>query len=301
MLMSAVAACSLVGGEDVTLADADAGMHAPNLAGDGGRPVVEVLPPREDDRPPLDPSADPQTPLGTLRSRYFPIWTSHFDRAFPPVACDSAWELDAIAAPVSGVDASHYGNVVIMAVLGVMRYEFQISRALAEPSPLAQLCIAVGSVGPARAEALQQLKARIEAAEQGDLPGTYPAEVHVLAANPSAILAVACNASGSSPPDDTDLPAGSQGARLSAYLLRTVRGLEDQVVDISYRVSHVENRAADDCSGLPKWTAEWEQHVAEWIAEGQTWISGGIAVSVEEICAASVPESPPDCPADWAR
>lgn len=301
MLMSAAAACSLVGGGDATLADASADVPGPHLTGESGRTAVEVLPPQADDRPPLDANADPQTPLGTLRSRYFPIWTSHFDLAFPPVVCNSAWELDAIAAPVSGVDASQYGNVVTMAVLGVMRYEFQVSRSLAEPSPQAQLCVAVGSVDPARAEALQQLKERLESGEQGDLPVAFPTEVSVLAASPSAVLAVACNASDSSPPGAADLPIDSHGARLSAYLLHTVRGLEDRVVDISYRVSHVVSRAVGECSDLPEWVAEWEQHVADWIAEGQTWILSESAASVEEICSDSVPPSPQDCPAEWTR
>lgn len=303
MLVSSAVACSLVGGGDATLADVNDGVgtQTPNLAGGDNRPVVEVLPSDIASLPPLDPAADPHTPLGELRSRYFPVWTADFDAAFPPATCGSAWELDSIAEPVANTDISQYGNAPTMAALAVMRHEFHVSRALAEPSPLAQLCVAIGSVGVARAEALRELKAQLQADEPGSTPIAFPAEVTILAAGPSAMLAVACVAPESSGlPSSSDNPRrSSDGTRLSAYLLRVARGLEDRVVDISYRVSRVENRTAGDCSGMASWVAEWRQHVNTWIDEGQAWIPVHAALSAEGMCTTPPSEGPYDCPRTW--
>ena len=212
-------------------------------------PMVEVLPPVAEQLPPLDPDARPATPLGALRARYFPIWTSDFDGAFPPDACGSAWELDGIARPVTDVDISLYGDARIMAALAVMRYEHLVSHALAHPAPLAQLCIAVGAVDPARAEALTQLAATIQQSQPGQpdppdvpsqpnataepslklapgqpdepsqtsapsKPSGYPDAVTIVASSPSAVLAVACNPASAGDPDSStpDPAAASQPA-----------------------------------------------------------------------------------------
>ena len=117
------------------------------------RPVVQV--PSEGSSPAfLDPGADPSTDLGRLRAQHLPVWTSDFDWAFPPEACDSAWELDGIAEPTLGADIAVLGDFATAAALTVMRYEHQFSRALAEPSALSQLCVATAAVEPARSDAL---------------------------------------------------------------------------------------------------------------------------------------------------
>ena len=301
--MLAAAACSLFGSEEATLADAgfDEGVERSGAA--GGGPVVEMLPPRIAALPPLDPNADPGTPLGELRSRYFPVWTSDFDAAFPPQACGSAWELDAIAEPVADVNVSLYGNAPTMAALAVMRYEHLVSRALAHPSPLAQLCVAVGSVDPARAEVLQHLGARLDGDGVGEAPVGFPPEVTILAASPTAMLAVACVGPDAweAVPGVDGAAAGPPQARLSAYLLLIAQGREDQVVDVSYRVSRAYSRVADGCSGAAEWAAEWDQQVQTWIAEGQAWVPHRVTLSAEAQCASPPAEGPQECPATWAR
>ena len=303
--MSAAVACSLGDSSSAGLADTDVGVLAPELAGANGRPVVEVLPPRPDGRP-LDPSADPQTPLGRLRAQYFPVWTSDFDAAFPPQACGSAWELDAIAEPVAHVNVSLYGDAPTMAALAVMRYEHLVTRALARPSPLAQLCVAVGSVDPARAEVLAHVGARLDGVGVGEVPVGFPPEVTILAASPTAMLAVACIGPDAWGPQASSATAGSaeagpHQARLSAYLLLISQGREDQVVDVSYRVSRAYSRVADDCSGIGQWTAEWDQQVQAWISEGQAWVPHRESLSAEAICDSPPAEGPQECPATWAR
>lgn len=271
--------------------------------------LVEVLPPVAEQLPPLDPDARPTTPLGALRARYFPIWASDFDGAFPPDACGSAWELDGIAEPVANIDVSLYGDARVMAALAVMRYEHLVSHALASPTPLAQLCVAVGSVDPARAEALSQIAARIETNQptQEHLPGGFPTSVTILAASPSVVLAVACNRAGtdSSVTGAADATASGQateppdGARLGAYLLQVSQGREDRVIDVSYRVARVEHRSVADCSASDAWASEWDEHVAAWIAEGQAWIPTRVVTTAEHICSLHSPDSPHECPQDW--
>ena len=89
-----------------------------------GRPVVQV---HSDGGSPafLDPGADPSTDLGRLRAQHLPVWTSDFDWAFPPEACDTAWELDGIAEPTAGADIAVLGDFATAAALTVMRYEHQ--------------------------------------------------------------------------------------------------------------------------------------------------------------------------------
>ena len=294
-------------------------------------PVVEELPPVVEQLPPLDPDARPTTPLGALRARYFPIWTSDFDGAFPPDACGSAWELDGIAEPVANIDVSLYGDARVMAALAVMRYEHLVSHALASPTPLAQLCVAVGSVDPARGEALERLAARIEESQHSqsnkpeepsqtsdrDEPGrtgqprvgaaSYPAAVAILASGPSAVLAVACNSTDPGFPvsGTADTAAADQAteraadARVGAYLLQVSRGREDRVVDVSYRVARVQHRSVIDCSSLDAWASEWDEHVAAWIAEGQAWVPTRVVLTAEHLCSLHSPNSAHECPQDW--
>ena len=290
MLTFAAAACSLVGNGDASLADLDNGVvvQAPNAARGDGRPVVEVLPPRDDTRPPLDPDADPQTPLGWLRARYFPVWTQEFDGAFPPETCGTAWELDGIAEPVSNVDISLYGDVPIMAALAVMRYEHLVSRALADPTPLAQLCVAVGSVGPARTHALESLQAALESGQPGSIRASYPAEATLVAVGPTTALAVACVT-----------PPAEAAAHLSAYLLRVSRGHEDRVADTSYRVSDVERQESPNCAGWESWLTQWEAAVDGWLSEGQIWRHLSQSVTAQSICDTPPAAGGGDCPEQW--
>lgn len=341
LALAAVAAGCTAGSALDALPPGDGAEMASAVAERRG-PMVEVLPPVAEQLPPLDPDARPATPLGALRARYFPIWTSDFDGAFPPDACGSAWELDGIARPVTDVDISLYGDARIMAALAVMRYEHLVSHALAHPAPLAQLCIAVGAVDPARAEALTQLAATIQqrqpsqpdppdvpsqpnataepsltlAPGQPDEPSQtsapskpngYPDAVTILASSPSAVLAVACNPDGAgSPGSGTPAPAAASqpaerrdGTSVGAYLLQVSVGIEDRVVDVSYRVAQAQHRSVADCSALDAWASEWDDHVAVWIAEGQAWVPTRIVTTAEHICSLHSPDSPHDCPQDW--
>lgn len=296
------AACSLVGGEDATLTDAGAREQGQMLTVDSGRTVVEVLPPRPDSRALLDPNANPQTPLGRLRARYFPIWTQEFDWAFPPETCGSAWELDAIAETTGGVDISHYGDVPTMAALSVMRYEHLVSRALADATVLAQLCIAVGTVGPARADALDQLQAAVAAGINQGSP-RHPREVTVVAVSPRAAVAVACLATAVGPDSTHGNPMSgrSSQARLRAYELAVARGLEDQLVDISYRVSRLVDRTVADCSGLSDWTRQWQVRIGNWIDEGRLWLVTTSTLTVEDLCSAQQSGESVGCPKHWRQ
>ena len=149
----------------------DAAAGAPSAAASpSASPFIEIpTEARRADLPPLDPDATPRTELGELRARYLPLWTQDFDLAFPPHVCGTAWELDAIAVPVTGVNVSHYGDPATMAALAVMRYEHLLASAFAKPTRLAQLCLAVAAVDPARTEALAAFAPAIGTA--GDEPG----------------------------------------------------------------------------------------------------------------------------------
>ena len=335
--MLAAVGCATGSAPDSLPPDGNAGVA--NAAADRRGPVVEVPPPVAEQLPPLDPDANPATPLGALRARYFGVWTPEFDGAFPPETCGTAWELDGIAEPVTGVDVSLYGDAATMAALAVMRYEHLVSHALADPTPIAQLCVAVGSVDPARAEALSRLAAQIDTAQPHPpdppadsstppqpgppthsstpaqsrppthsstplQPGPptdsstptapqsgsagFPATVTILAAGPSAVLAVACNSAGADEPPQA-----------GAYLLRVAQGREDLVVDISYRVARVQHRAVADCSDMDAWIAEWEAQVAAWIAEGQAWIPSRFVTTAEQVCSLRPTGGAHECPQDW--
>ena len=287
-LVVVLVAAGCAGGPEGDRASADPG----SAAGAGRqRPVVEV-PPRESGRPLLDPAAEPSTALGRLRAQYLPVWTSDFDWAFPPEVCGTAWELDGIAEPTSTGHIAVLGDFAAAAALTVMRYEHQLSRALADPTPLAQLCVATASVDPARSEALDLLASHLRDGSHGPDPAPHPEEVVVVGVSESSAVAVACTAAA----DREPAPAP---ARPQAYLLSVSRGLEDRVVDISYRVSDTAHGSADACAGLDAWTAEWHAHVQDWIDEGRLWQQLGLTITADGICDSPPPEGPDECPLDW--
>lgn len=305
LLMGAAAACSPAGSGQTTQSDARTDAQGPAAAGNGDQPVVTLLPSQAGHRPPLDPDADPRTALGRLRAGYFPVWTPEFDGAFPPHACGTAWELDGIAEPAGGIDISLYGDVPIMAALAVMRYEHLVSRALSDPTPVEQLCVAVGSVGPARAAALKSLHAALEAGEPGAMSASHPSEVTLLAVGPSAALAVACfgapAADAAADARDSDARSVAERSYLGAYLLRVSRGHEDRVADTSYRVFDLDRRESPDCAGWQPWLARWESTIDGWLEEGQNWQHSVQQVSVEAICDTPSAAGETDCPRQWIR
>jgi hypothetical protein len=250
----------------------------------------------------LDPGAAPSTALGRLRAQHLPVWTSDFDWAFPPEACGTAWELDGIAEPAAGADLAVLGDLATAAALTVMRYEHQLSRALAAPSALAQLCVAAATVEPARTDDLAVLASYLATGVRRSEPAAYPEEVWIVAVSPAAAVSVACV----TPGYPTVVGAGGgtvshaqSPARLQAYLLSVSRGLEDRVADVSYRVSNAAHRPVEDCEGLDAWALEWNSHVQAWIDEGQIWAPVGVILSAGEICDAPPPGGPDECPGDW--
>lgn len=267
-------------------------------------PVVVQVPAVSEPNPFLDPAAEPTTDLGRLRARYLPVWTPDFDWAFPPVACGTAWELDGIAEPTSTGELAVLGDFATAAVLSVMRYEHQYSGALVEPSSLAQLCVATTSVRDARTDALDTVNSYVDTGVRRAEPAAFPEEVWIVGASPAAVMSVACV----EPGYPTVVSAGGSvmeapraPGRLQAYLLMVSMGLEDQVPDLSYRVSHVTDRPAEDCSGLHDWALEWDEHVQEWTAEGQLWESLDLVLTADDICANPPPEGPDECPRAWPR
>ena len=156
------------------------------------RPAVEVPTAARAESGEALEGLGPLTPLGELRARHLPVWTSDFDWAFPPEVCASAWELDAIAEPAPDADVLAMGDFATAAALTVMRYEHQFSRALAAPSPLAQLCVAVASVDPVRSESLDVLASYLDTGARRSEPAAYPSEVVLVGVSEAAVLAVAC-------------------------------------------------------------------------------------------------------------
>lgn len=254
----------------------------------GRPPVVEVLA-GGGSLPLRDPDAAPSTALGWLRAQYLPVWTPDFDWAFPPEACGTAWELDGLAEPASHANIAALGDFATAAALAVMRYEHQLSRALADPTPLAQLCVATASVDPARSDVLNVLATHLRSGSHSSDPVAYPEEVVLVGASEMSVVAVACI----TPTDAQPL------AQLNAYLLTVSRGLEDQVVDISYRVSDANYRSTDGCSGLRAWAAEWHSNVQRWIDEGRIWQRLDLTLTVDGICDSRPPDGPDECPRDW--
>ena len=265
------------------------------------RPVVEV--PSGDQRGAfLDPGADPRTDLGRLRAQHLPVWTSDFDWAFPPETCGTAWELDGIAEPTATANIAVMGDFATAAALTVMRYEHQLSRALAEPTALSQLCVATTAVEPARTDALNVVESYIATEVRRAAPAAYPDEVWILAVSPTAALSVACVTPGYPAVVDSDgetVEPAQSPTRLQAYLLSVSRGLEDSVTDISYRVSNAAHRPATDCEGLGAWANEWDGHVETWMAEGQIWEPMSAVFTAEGICDSPPPGGPDECPKDW--
>ncbi|MDE2754684.1 MAG: hypothetical protein OXI83_19110 [Gemmatimonadota bacterium] len=270
---------------------------------DADRPVVQVLS-EGGPLPFLDPDAEPTTALGRLRARHLPVWTRDFDWAFPPDACGTAWELDGIAEPTAGADIEVLGDFATAAALTVMRYEHQFSRALADPSPLAQLCVATATVEPARTNDLTVLASYLDTGARRSEPAAYPDEVQILAVSPTAAVAVACVTPGYpavvGAEGETIEPARSP-TRLQAYLLSVSRGLEDQVADISYRVSNATHRPTEDCGELEAWALEWDAHVQTWMDEGQIWEPLGAILTADAICESPPPGGPDECPKDWPK
>ena len=265
-------------------------------------PIVEVVPART--QPPLDPTANPTTPLGELRSRYLPVWSSDFDWAFPPEVCGSAWALDAIAEPTIAAGAAVLNDPVTAMALSVMRYEHLVSQAMAQPDVLEQLCVAVATVGAARADALDGLASRLATRDPADDQAVYPDEVTIVATSPTGAVGVACTTLGApvSVADDGASGADSAGhVWLGAYFLVASRGLEDTITDVSFRVSDVTGGPADSCAELDAWVDQWSRQAQEWADAGDIWAPVDRTVTVAEICDAQRGDDPGDCPQDWAQ
>ena len=260
-------------------------------------------------RAPAGPAgADPRTPLGRLRAARLPVWDPDLDWAFPPEVCHSAWDLDAVAAPVGDSAVPSFLRVPVpaAAALAVMRYERLFSVALAAPSALAQLCVAVAAVEPARSQDLAVLASYLETGSRRAEPAHHPDEVTVVAVAPTSVLATACMVPGYPTAVTADGEARSEPqapARLQSYLLTVARGLEDDVVDFSLRVSATYHRPAESCAEMAAWTGEWRGQAEQWASEGRLWELVGSTVTAGDLCAASIPENAPEsvreCPTDW--
>ena len=299
-LLGAAACGSQSGGIEQTAIGDAAGLDRAAFV---DRPAVEV-PSSDGWGPFLDPDAEPRTDLGRLRARHLPVWTSDLDWAFPPETCGTAWELDGIAESTLAFDTEVLGDFATAAALSVMRYEHQLSRALADPDPLAQLCVATASVGPARSDAMDILASYLATGARRAEPAGYPDEVWILAVSPSSALSVACVTPGYPAvvrADGETIESAQSPARLQTYLLSVSRGLEDQVADISYRVSNASHRTAQDCSELDDWAAEWDQQIQDWVAEGQLWEPFGEVLTADGICESPPPDGPDECPRSWPQ
>lgn len=297
----AVAACS------ADLASDGLPDEQPDAAGESRpsrRPIVQSVARPAPAPDPLDPAASPRTPLGVLRAAYLPIWVPEFDSAFPPQACGSAWELDAVAQPALNADMRVAGDLTVAAALGVMRYEFLRSRWLSRPEALGQLCLAVASVDPVRTELLDELASYLRTGLRLGSGAVLPSEVTTVGLSSTGALAVACVAPGYGEvlaADGTVAAAALAPARLAAYLLTAARGIEDEVADVTYRVSRVRQAPVDDCDGLGAWADRWAAQVQQWIAEGRVWVPQRAVVTVVGQCERPPADGPRDCPEDWPR
>ncbi len=247
-----------------------------------------------------DPDADPRTALGRLRARYFPKWSSELDWAFPPEVCETPWELDGIAAPAAHVDSQVLGDIHKAAALAVMLYERTTSQALFEPSVLSQICVSAVSLPPARTANLEVLASYIERESRRLEAPNYPGEVEVIAHAADAVLAAACVKPGYPTvlAADGGVVAEPQApVRLQTYLLALASGQEDEVADVTLRVSRLFHRPADGCGELLEWVYEWRLRVEAWIAEGQLWNVANAAVTEEDLCSGEHEEE--NCPRNW--
>lgn len=274
-------------GESPREPSAEPPLPVPDSGADAG-PVVGIVP-LVSTLPPLDPNADPRTPLGELRARFLPIWSPDLDWAFPPEICGSAWELDAIAEPAAAAVEVLADPVVAMA-LGVMRYEHLVSRAMAQPDELQQLCVAVATVGEARAGSLASLVTHL-ANGSGEPAAGYPDGVRLLAASPTEALGVTCTSPSG--------PAG--GVWLRAYVVSVSRGLEDPVADVSYRVSDVTATRGESCRELDVWADQWSRRVQEWVDGGEIWAPIDQVITTAEICDRATGGDRSDCPRNWLQ
>lgn len=275
---------------DIAAAAESGARRADGPVVEAGSPVVHAA-----------PGADPTTPLGRVRARHLLVWHPELDWAFPPQVCDSAWELDAVAVQDPAADAARLDDLPTAAALAVMRYEHLYSGALHRPRPLAQLCVAVGAVDPVRSENLAVLASYLSDGLSRQEPPTHPQQVTVLATGASGMLAVACMTPGypTVVADGEVVEAPAAPARLQAYLLSLARGIEDDVADVSLRVSQAAPRRAQSCGELGAWTSEWRSHVRGWINEGQVWKPLDVTITVEQVCRRGSPEVPADCPNNW--
>ena len=247
-----------------------------------------------------DPDADPRTALGRLRARYFPKWSSELDWAFPPEVCETPWELDGIAAPAAHVDSQVLGDIRKAAALTVMLYERTISQALFEPSVLSQICVSTVSLPPARTANLEVLASYIDRESRRAEAPNYPGEVEIIAHAPASVLAAACVKPGYPTvlAADGGVVAEPQApVRLQTYLLALAAGQEDEVADVTLRVSRLFHRPADGCEELVEWVYEWRLRVEAWIAEGQLWNVADAAVTEEDLCRGEHKDE--DCPLNW--
>lgn len=301
----AAAACS----DQITLPESAA---IPGTAPDGGHDladplVVEV--PRDDNVVFLDPDAGPTTALGRLRAQYLPVWSHELDWAFPPDACGSAWELDAIARPDARGDVNVLGDAAMSAARSVLRFEHEVAQAFQQPNELAQLCVGTASVDPVRNELLGALEPLVRAGT-GEQPETgQPAGVTVVASAPGWALTVACSpelavrpdadagiddAAAETSRDSDDVNTGTR-ARLGAYLLALSVGQEDSVTDVSWRVAQVRYEPAAGCDGLDAWQQQWTSQTREWSDRGQAWLHVDATFTARDLCGATPSEGTDEC------
>ena len=125
---------------------------------------------------------------------------------------------------------------------------------------------------PARSDALDVLESYLATGARRSESAAYPAEVWIVAVSPTPAVSVGCVVPGYPAvvgADGETIEPAQAPARLQAYLLSAARGLEDQVTDISNRMSNPNHRPAQDCGELDAWAPEWDDHIQTWIAEGQ--------------------------------
>ena len=157
---------------------------------------------------------------------------------------------------------------------------------------------------PARSDALDVLESYLATGARRSESAAYPAEVWIVAVSPTPAVSVGCVVPGYPAvvgADGETIEPAQAPARLQAYLLSASRGLEDQVTDISNRMSNPNHRPAQDCGELDAWALEWDDHIQTWIAEGQIWEPLGAIMTANAICDSPPPDGPDECPKDWPQ